>query len=115
MQEHEPLETPADFGTGLRAHLGLEQPTPAPEPVEHAAEPDPEPQPDAEPLHDEELEALAELEAQLHAREEVLAAREALLAARADALLAEARALHATVVAPPAPVADELALRRARR
>lgn len=118
MDAHEPLAAPADFGTGLRAHLGLEEPAV----VEAAAAepsletgPAPEDAVAPEPSLDDGLETLLELEAQLHAREAVLAAREALLAARADALLAEARNLHATVVARPEPVVDELALRRATR
>jgi hypothetical protein len=92
-----------DFGTGLRAHLGLDtarldlaadpaapvQPRPAPRPDEPEAE-----APDAAAL-----EALAVLEADLLERERALQEREATLASRAGSLLAAAQALYDDVMA----------------
>lgn len=114
------MDATADFGTGLRAHLGLEA-APA-----DTLELEPERAAPARPVaaaeppaahvgaSDGDLEALAALEDQLLARERAVTAREAALAARAEALLAEAQALHDAVVAPhDAP--DELARRRALR
>ncbi len=114
------METPADFGTGLRAHLGLDEllePAPAPAPCEElAVEPalelgaflsvaDPEPEPADDVRLAEEARRLAE-------REHELALREALLERRSAAVLAQAQALydelHGDVRAPD----DELAARR---
>ena len=119
------MESAADFGTGLRAHLGLEQdglalvavPEAAPEQLAvdeiedvEAAEMDA-----AAPDH-AALEALEALEAELFERERILAAREASLAGRAGALLAAAQALYDEVLAGgPSPNDDELARLRRRR
>ena len=92
-----------DFGTGLRAHLGLDaaQLQLAPDPVAPAqARPVPRPvqaevaEPDAAAL-----EALAALEAGLLERERALQEREATLASRAGSLLAAAQALYDDVMA----------------
>lgn len=112
------METPADFGTGLRAHLGLDEllePAPCEElVVEPALElgafltlsvADPEPEPADDVRLAEEARRLAE-------REHELALREALLERRSAAVLAQAQALydelHGDVRAPD----DELAARR---
>jgi hypothetical protein len=107
------MDATGDFGTGLRAHLGLEQATEELAPTVPATAAEPEPAP--APRHDAELEALRAFEAQLQERERSLIAREASLAARAGALLAEARALHDAVVGPPPVLPDELARRRSLR
>lgn len=111
-------EPAADFGTGLRAHLGLEQlqldpvAEPAscpPEPLsEIAAAADAAPESAA-------LEALATLEFELVERERLLALREASLAARATTLLAAAQALHDEVMAGAPADDDELARMRRRK
>ena len=107
-----------DFGTGLRAHLGLEriqldvvaEPTLSVERVEEliAADAAPEDRP--------ALDALAALEAELLERERLLALREASLASRAGSLLAAAQALYDDVLGGgPAPSDDELARMRRRK
>ena len=109
-----------DFGTGLRAHLGLDAAQ-----LELAAEPaaPPQHQPVAElvevevgePIEAGRLVALSALEAQLLERERSLAAREALLASRAGSLLAAAQALYDEVIGDAAAHDDELARLRRRR
>ena len=112
-------ETTADFGTGLRAHLGLEQAEPttldaAFERVECALErATVVPQP--EPVH-ASLDALEALETELVEREHSLNEREAMLAGRAGSLLAAAQALYDEVLGGgPADRDDELARLRRRR
>jgi hypothetical protein len=109
-----------DFGTGLRAHLGLDAAQ-----LELAAEPAAPPQrgPVAELVEVEvgeppelgRLDALSALEAELVERERSLAAREALLASRAGSLLAAAQALYDEVVGGAAAHDDELARLRRRK
>jgi len=110
-------ELPHDFGTGLRAHLGLERaqldlvagPTTPPHPAAAAAA-----APDAAVA--EELEALGALEAELLERERSLTLREATLAGRAGSLLAAAQALYDEVLGGgPAPQDDELGRLRRRK
>ena len=111
-------EAPADFGTGLRAHLGLEEREPttldlalakAVSTVEPMAEPLQEPD-------RTELDVLAALEAELLERERALAIREAALAGRAGSLLAAAQALYDEVQGGnPADHDDELARLRRRK
>lgn len=111
-------EPAADFGTGLRAHLGLERAEldllaePAAVPNELAAEiaaaADAAPESAA-------LEALAALEAELLERERVLALREASLAGRAGSLLAAAQALYDEVLGGGPSPDDELARLRRRK
>jgi hypothetical protein len=102
-----------DFGTGLRAHLGLERAE-----LEVVAEPIAMLQPtasvDAGPdaAVTEGLEALAALEAELAERERALTLREATLAGRAGSLLAAAQALYDEVLGGGPSPQDELALRR---
>jgi hypothetical protein len=115
-------ETSPDFGTGLRAHLGLDAAQ-----LELAADPvAPPQQPVAElievevgktePEPEHHLEVLSALEAELAQRERVLAKREAALASRAGGLLAAAQALYDEVMTGvPARHADELASLRRRR
>jgi hypothetical protein len=120
-------ENPSEFGTGLRAHLGLEEslvgapaePAELPEPVAEASE-----LPDVseweleleEPIRIAPLETLAVLEAQLIERERELTEREAKLAGRAGALLAATQALYDEVLGGgPAPQDDELAALRQRK
>ncbi len=111
------MEPAADYGTGLRAHLGLEQaelelvaaPEAAPEEIAvgdaggiAAAAPD--------------RDALEALETELLERERALAQREASLAGRAGALLAAAQALYDEVLGGgPSPSDDELARLRRRK
>lgn len=113
-----------DFGTGLRAHLGLEQAT-----LERGFESPVTP--DEEPLHapagaahaeDEEpatphemLETLIAFEAELLERERALAHREATFAGRAGALLAAATELYDEVLAGKHTADDELARMRRRK
>lgn len=113
----------ADFGTGLRAHLGLELAEPtmlevAFERVEIALEravvPPPTPEPTSSTSLDA-LEALEALEAELVDRERALAAREASLASRAGSLLAAAQALYDEVQGGPVNHDDELARVRRRK
>jgi hypothetical protein len=112
-------QTSPDFGTGLRAHLGLDAAQ-----LELAAEPvAPPQQPVAELVEvevgktdTEQLDALAALEAELAVRERALAAREAALASRAGGLLAAAQALYDEVMTGvPARHDDELARLRRRK
>jgi hypothetical protein len=112
------IEPATDFGTGLRAHLGLEQQ------LEVAAEPLLEPvevvseiaaaAADAAP-ESAALEALATLEFELLERERLLAMREERLQQRAGALLAAARALYDEVVDGTPPTDDELTRMRRRK
>jgi hypothetical protein len=122
------MESAADFGTGLRAHLGLEQ-----EQLELVAAPDAAPDElavdEVEAVEATEaeavataapdraaLEALEALEAELLERERTLAEREASLAGRAGALLAAAQALYDEVLGGGrSPNNDELARLRRRR
>ena len=112
-----------DFGNGLRAHLGLEraqldlvaEPTTPPQPVAAATA-----APDAPTAHDaavtEQLEALIQLEAELHERERTLTLREVTLAGRAGSLLAAAQALYDDVLGGgPSPHNDELGRLRRRK
>lgn len=108
-----------DFGTGLRAHLGLDA-----DQLELAAaeavEPDPAPVVAAVAVERVEdaahLDALAALEAELHERERALALRESVLASRAGALLAAAQSLYDEVMGgAPSRHDDELALLRQRK
>ena len=112
-------QTSPDFGTGLRAHLGLDAAQ-----LELAAEPVAPPQQPVAELVEvevgktevEQLDALSVLEAELVERERVLAAREAALASRAGSLLAAAQALYDEVmVGVPARHDNELARLRRRR
>jgi hypothetical protein len=117
-------ETSPDFGTGLRAHLGLDAAQ-----LELAAEPVAPPlQPVAELVEDEVgvdevelkdtrvLDALAALEGALLERERSLAAREANLANRAGSLLATAQALYDEVLGSGSvPQDDELSRMRRRK
>jgi hypothetical protein len=114
----------ADFGTGLRAHLGLEQ-----NELDATAEPAPEHEPEDEPLpdaalaeHEPEsesamLETLIAFESELLERERALAHREANFAGRAGALLAAAKELYDEVLAGNVINAnhDELARMRRRK
>lgn len=119
-------ESPSDFGTGLRAHLGLEQaqldvaaePVALPDPVAELSElPELEYEPEfVNPLCIAPLETLATLEAQLLEREQALLERETMLAGRAGSLLATAQALYDEVLGGgPAPQDDELARLRQRK
>ena len=127
------MESAADFGTGLRAHLGLEQaelelvaaPGAAPDELaadvidvveadEVEADEAATAAPDRAGQH--ALEALEALEAELFERERALAQREATLAGRAGALLAAAQALYDEVLGGgPSPSDDELARLRRRK
>jgi len=121
------MESAADFGTGLRAHLGLEQ-----DELELVAAPEAAPEQlavdeieDVDDVAADEiaaapdsaaLEALEALETELRERERDLAAREASLAGRAGALLAAAQTLYDEVLGGgPSPSDDELARLRRRR
>jgi hypothetical protein len=121
------MESAADFGTGLRAHLGLEQ-----DELELVAAPEAVPEElAADEIEDVEadetatataapdraaLEALEALETELLERERALAAREASLAGRAGALLAAAQAIYDEVLGGGSPPnEDELARLRRRR
>jgi hypothetical protein len=118
-------ESAADFGTGLRAHLGLEQ-----QELELVAAPEAAPEEltvdETDDIEADELataaadgamlEALEALETELLERERALAAREASLAGRAGALLAAAQALYDEVLGGgSSPTDDELARLRRRR
>jgi hypothetical protein len=119
------MESAADFGTGLRAHLGLEQtelelvaaPEAAPEQVAVVDLDDAEAEEIANAAPDRAaLDALEALETELFERERSLAQREASLAGRAGALLAAAQALYDEVLGGgPSPSDDELARMRRRR
>ena len=113
-------ELTADFGTGLRAHLGLERAEPttlevAFERVEIALERAVAPPPEPELTSGASLDALEALEAELVDRERALTAREASLAGRAGSLLAAAQALYDEVLGGPADHDDELARLRRRK
>lgn len=118
------MESAADFGTGLRAHLGLEQAelelVAAPETAPERIAADESLTAGADEAQDratqEALEALETLEAELLERERDLARREASLAGRAGALLAAAQALYDEVLGGgPSPTDDELARLRRRK
>jgi hypothetical protein len=119
------MEPAADFGTGLRAHLGLEQaelelvaaPEAAPEELAADEVDDVEADAIAAAAPDRAaLDALEALEAELLHRERILAQREASLAGRAGALLAAAQALYDEVLGGrPSPSDDELARLRRRK
>ena len=119
------MEAAADFGTGLRAHLGLEQaefelaaaPVAAPDELAVDALEDDDADEIATTAPDRAaLDALASLEAELLERERALAEREARLASRAGALLAAAQALYDDVLGGgPSPTNDELARLRRRK
>ena len=113
------MESAADFGTGLRAHLGLEQAE-----LELVAAPEVAPEEIAADVNEiatappdrGALDALEALETELLERERDLAQREASLAGRAGALLAVAQALHDEVLGGgPTPGDDELARLRRRK
>lgn len=116
-------ENPSDFGTGLRAHLGLEREqldvvAEAAELLEPVVEiPADEPEEErVEPLQADPLETLATLQAQLLERERALVEREATLAGRAGSLLAATQALYDEVLRGSAPAQDdELARLRQRK
>ena len=111
-------EIPADFGTGLRAHLGLEQQRPAPRSLgaEKAVS---TLEPTAMLLQQREqkaLDALEALETELLEREHELSLREAGLAGRAGSLLAAAQALYDEILGGgPAGHDDELDRLRRRK
>ena len=108
----------ADFGTGLRAHLGLEriQLDVVAEPTVTVAQVEEMIAADAAPEDRSALETLAALEAELLERERLLALREAALAGRAGSLLAAAQSLYDEVLGGgPAPNDDELARLRRRK
>ncbi len=112
---HDPI---TDFGTGLRAHLGLEERDPTPLDVA-LAKAVTAVEPMAQPLQEPDgtsLDELAALEAELLERERALAQREANVAGRAGALLAAAQALYDEVIGGgPADHDDELARLRRRK
>ena len=119
------MESAADFGTGLRAHLGLEQrkfelsaaraAAPEPPAVDEIDEAEADEIADAAPDR-AALDALEALETELLERERSLAEREASLASRAGALLATAQALYNEVLGGGAsPTSDEYARLRRRR
>jgi hypothetical protein len=107
-----------DFGTGLRAHLGLEQAeidellAEAAGVTEAAAADTPDDEPDEDAAT---LEVLIAFEHELLARERLLARREKALATRAGALLAAAQSLHDEVVGNASKPRDELARMRRRK
>jgi hypothetical protein len=109
-------ESATDFGTGLRAHLGLERAK-----LDLVAESTLPPQPDAaaaaapDAAVIEQFEVLATLEAELHTREQMLTLREATLAGRAGSLLAAAQALYDEVLGGDDPHDDELGRLRRRK
>jgi hypothetical protein len=112
-------ELSPDFGTGLRAHLGLDAAQ-----LALAAEPvaPPPQQPVAELVEDEvgdeeldRLDALAALETELLEREHFLSMREASLASRAGSLLATAQALYDEVLSGGLPARHDDELSRLRR
>lgn len=116
------MESAADFGTGLRAHLGLQQAelelvaAPVAVPAEIAADESLDHDTAAGAPDRAALDALAALEAELLERERDVARREASLAGRAGALLAAAQALYDEVLGGgPSPSDDELARMRRRK
>jgi hypothetical protein len=96
-------ETPADFGTGLRAHLGLEEQELteldfAIAKVEQTLIPVAEPLQPLQPLYvAAPVDPIAVREAALEEREYQLALREANLAGRAATILAAAQSLYDSV------------------
>ena len=92
-----------DFGTGLRAHLGLDEPELteldfAIAKVEHVLEPIAEPVQPVQPLFTAPpQDPIAAREAALEEREYQLALREANLAGRAATILAAAQSLYDSV------------------
>lgn len=112
------MESAADFGTGLRAHLGLEQaelepvasPKAAPDPLQASP-----PGADSDRREQAALDALESLESELLERERDVARREASLAGRAGALLAAAQALYDEVLGGAPSPNDELARLRRRK
>jgi len=116
-------ELTADFGTGLRDHLGLEWAEPATLEVafervdsalERAVVPPPTPELTSSASLDA-LEALEALEAELVYREPAVTAREASLGGRAGSLLAAAQAPYDEALGGPADQDDELARMRRRK
>jgi len=116
-----------DFGTGLRAHLGLEhteldlvaESTMPPLPAAATAD---DPAPDAAVVAQRpdaavaQMDTLAALEAEVAEREHALSLRESTLAARAGAVLAAAQALYDDVMGGEgSPENDELARLRRRK
>jgi hypothetical protein len=112
------IDQPPDFGTGLRAHLGLDAAQ-----LELATDPVAPPlQPVAELVEDEvgkpdsdRADALAALEAELLEREHLLQRREATLASRAGSVLAAAQALYDEVLGGGRAPNDDDELARLRR
>jgi hypothetical protein len=113
-----------DFGTGLRAHLGLDEPElteldVAIAKVEHVLEPTAMPVADpVQPLFaPPPLDPIAAREAALEEREYQLALREANLAGRAATILAAAQSLYDSVPAAGSAhdANDELARLRRRK
>ena len=97
-------EAPADFGTGLRAHLGLDELELtkldyAIAKVEHVLEPAAEPLQPVVFTAAAPVDPIAVREAALEEREYQLALREANLAGRAATILAAAQALYDSVPA----------------
>jgi hypothetical protein len=116
-------EATADFGTGLRAHLRLDEAEPtsldvAIAKVEDALVPvaDPVAEP-VQPLYVTAVDPLAAREAALEEREYQLALREANLAGRAGSILAAAQALYDEIpgTGPAHDSNDELARLRRRK
>ncbi|MDQ3066933.1 MAG: hypothetical protein M3R12_07270 [Actinomycetota bacterium] len=114
------METATDFGTGLRAHLGLEDAEQAELTV--IAEPEVIPAriaadaaPGAVASDRAAPDALASLEAELLERERVLALRESTLAGRAGSVLAAAQALYDEVLGGGPPHNDDELARLRRR
>jgi len=113
-------ELTADFGTGLRAHLGLEWTEPttlevAFERIDSALERAVVPPPTPELTSTASLDALEALEAELVYREPAVTAREASLGGRAGSLLAAAQAPYDEALGGPADQDDELARMRRRK
>jgi hypothetical protein len=115
-------EAPADFGTGLRAHLGLDELElteldVAIAKVEHTLEPAAEPLQPVVFTAAAPVDAIAAREAALEEREYQLAMREANLAGRAAAILAAAQSLYDSVPATGSVnnETDELARLRRRK
>ena len=115
------IDDATDFGTGLRAHLGLEraqldlvaEPTMPPLPAAATAD---DPAPDAAVVAQLDALRLAALEAELVEREHALSLRESTLAGRAGAVLAAAQALYDDVMGGDgSPENDELARLRRRK